>query len=128
MNADLMKKCARLTLEEKVQLVEGLTKSIERGRSKTMLRASVLLGVIGRIYGQKVSLHNREAWCVWAKAMVAYRMLQEGYTHGEIGRQLEKDHSTVAHYKRKMEDALSLPHAYQDIIPVWNKFNLLLIP
>ena len=60
---------------------------------------------------------------VWVKTMVAYEMMQEGFTLAEIGRQIGRDHSTIIHYRHKMENALSLPQAYKDIIPVWEEFQ-----
>ena len=50
-------------------------------------------------------------------------MILEGYTTTEIGHQMEKDHSSVIHMRKKMQDALSLPWAYKDIIPIWNEFQ-----
>ena len=71
----------------------------------------------------KVDFFSRNPLDVWARTMVAYQMILEGYTCSEVGRQLMKDHSTITHLKKKMMDALSVPMAYQDIIPIWNEFQ-----
>jgi len=122
---ELMKRCERLPLEEKTRLRDFLTRSIEdtKGRSKSVLRGSILLGEMGKIFGREITYFNRDSWDVWARAMVAYQMLQEGYSTGEVGRQLMKDHSTVIHLRKKVEDMLSLPQAYRDITPVWEQFQ-----
>ena len=70
-----------------------------------------------------VSLVSRIPEHVWARTMVAYQMVKEGYTSTEIGHQMMKDHSSVTHMKNKMQDALDLPQAYRDILETWNEFQ-----
>ena len=125
MSEDLKRRCSRLTTEEKIQLVAFLSSSIQREREfgKSSIRGSILLGEMGKIYGRVISLTNRDAGDVWARTMVVYQMILEGYSITEIGRQLLKDHSTIIHLRKKMEDALSLPQAYQDILPIWEQFK-----
>lgn len=126
MSEDLKRRCARLTTEEKLQLMAFLSTSIQRERDgigKSSLRGSILLGEMGVIYGRAISLTSRDSWDVWARTMVAYQMGLEGYTLAEIGRQLLKDHSTIIHLRKKMQDALDLPQAYRDIIPIWETFQ-----
>lgn len=125
MSEDLKRRCSRLTTEEKIQLVAFLSSYIQREREfgKSSIRGSILLGEMGKIYGRVISLTNRDAGDVWARTMVVYQMILEGYSITEIGRQLLKDHSTIIHLRKKMEDALSLPQAYQDILPIWEQFK-----
>ena len=126
MSEDLKRRCARLTTEEKLQLMSFLSTSIQNERDgigKTPLRASILLGELGSIYGRAISYYSRDPRDVWARTMVAYQMVSEGYSLAEIGRQLNKDHSTIVHLRHKMEDALAVPQAYRDILPIWNEFQ-----
>lgn len=125
---ELKRRCERLSHNEKVELRDFLTLCIIEGEEcpKTPLRASILLGEMKRIYGKAISYSNRDAWCVWARTMVAYQMTLEGYSSGEIGRQMEKDHSTIIYLRRKMQDALDYPQAYKDIIPIWERFQELI--
>ena len=85
------------------------------------------MGEMAKVIGQKtISYLSREPMDVWARTMIAYQMLIEGYSTGEIWRQMMKDHSTIIHLKNKMRDALSLPEAYGDIINIWDKFQKLI--
>lgn len=125
MSEDLKRRCARLTTEEKLQLMAFLSSSLQKDEriGKSSLRASILLGELGAIYGRAISFYSRDPMDVWARTMVAYQMVGEGYTYAEIGRQLNKDHSTIVHLRHKMEDALAVPQAYRDILPIWNEFQ-----
>lgn len=122
MSEELITQCLSLSLDEKKQLVARITASIQGKEDCT--RGVELLDIYSGVIGRKVNLFSRDSINVWAKTMVAYRMIQEGYSLESITRQLyRKDHSVIIHYRQKMEDALSLPDAYQDIMQIWNEFQ-----
>lgn len=125
MNDELKKELSLLSLEEKKEVRDYLSQSIAQSRMGMHRdgRAEFLLDTISGLIGHPVSLLDRRPMDVWARTMVAYQMILEGYTTPEIGRQMRKDHSTVIHYKWKMKDALDLPQAYRDILPLWNDFK-----
>lgn len=127
MSEDLKHRCEKLTLEDKVELREYLSALIahENGRTrKTPLRCSILLGEMAKILGEKyISYVSRIPIHVWARTMVAFQMLMEGYSTSEIGHQMQKDHSTITHMKNKMMDVFDLPQAYRDIIEIWDNFQ-----
>ena len=126
MSGELKEICGRLSLREKVELRECLTDMITAtlAKPRSPLRCSMLLGDMAKVMGREsIGYFSREAGEVWARTMVAFQMCKEGYTTTEIGRQMEKDHSTITHLKNKMRDALSLPQAYGDIIEIWNRFQ-----
>lgn len=127
MSEELKLMCEDLSLQDMVELREYLSdiiSSYKGGIRKTPLRCSMLLGEMADILGVKyISYVSRIPCHVWARTMVAYQMIREGYSTLEIGHQMEKDHATITHMKNKMKDALSLPQAYQDILPIWNEFQ-----
>jgi len=127
MSEELKLMCEDLSLEDMEELKEYLSDIItssKGGIRKTPLRCSMLLGEMADIMGEKyISYVSRIASHVWARTMVAYQMILEGYSTTEIGHQMIKDHSTITHMKVNMEDALSMPQAYQDIMPIWNEFQ-----
>lgn len=126
MSEDLRKMCENLPLRDKVELREYLSGMIASSgeRSKSPLRCSILMGVMAEVYGvESIGYHNRNASDVWARTMVAFQMLKEGYETTEVGRQMEKDHSTVIYMRKKMQDVFSLPQAYRDILEIWDKFQ-----
>ena len=57
------------------------------------------------------------------RAFVSYMLRYEGYTYKEIGRMLQRDHSTVMHLYKKMEDILSLPYVYRKEIDMFREFE-----
>ena len=126
MSEDLKRMCENLPLQDKVELRDFLSDSILNSRggvSKSPLRCSILLGEIANIMGVTISYVSRIPEHVWARTMVAYQMVKEGYSTSEIGHQMMKDHSTITHMKSKMQDALDLPYAYRDVLQIWDKFQ-----
>lgn len=121
MSEELVRQCLSLSLDEKKQLLARVKASIDGREDCT--RAVDLLDIFSEITGRRVNLFSRDQRDVWARTMVAYRMIQEGYTLESISRQLyKKDHSVIINYRQKMENALSVPDAYRDIMPIWNEF------
>ena len=60
------------------------------------------------------------------RSFVSFQLHMEGYSYTDIGRMMRRDHSTVIHLVRKMEDMLSLPQAYKQEINMYNKMLELL--
>ena len=119
MSDDLKIAVERLTLKDKVELREYLSDMIESSRrGRTPLRCSILLGEMAKAMGwqQPIPYESRESLHVWARAMVAYQMLREGYSTVEVGRQMMKDHSTICHLRSRMQDVFDMPQAYEDIL------------
>ena len=126
MSNDLKEAVERLTLKDKVELREYLSDMIESSRKvRSPLRCSVLLGEMAKAMGweQPIPYESRESLHVWARAMVAYQMLREGYSTVEVGHQMMKDHSTICHLRSKMQDVFDMPQAYEDILEMWDKFQ-----
>lgn len=122
MSEELVRQCLSLSLDEKKQLLARVKASIDGREDCT--RAVDLLDIYSAITGRRVNLFSRDQGDVWARTMVAYRMIQEGYTLESISRQLyKKDHSVIINYRQKMENALAVPDAYRDIMPIWNEFQ-----
>lgn len=78
----------------------------------------IMRGIVGDFVGAR-----RNANLVWARTMVAYQLKLDGFSTGRIGKELGKDHSSVMHMTRKMQDALNFPKMYWDIMPIWNEFQ-----
>ena len=121
MSEDLIKKCLSLSIDEKRQLIARIKNSLYGVDS---WRADRLLEMYGEVTGMKPNLYCRDRDHVWAKAMVAYQLLQEGYSLESVAMSLcKQNHSSIIHYRQKMQDALDVPQAYKDIIDIWNKFQ-----
>lgn len=126
MSEELVLACENLTLADKVKLMEHLSDMINSSRRQrpTPLRCSILMGEMAKVMGKEsIGYESRDGDDVWARTMVAYQMLREGYSTLEIGRQMVKDHSTITYLKKKMQDVFDLPEAYGDILEIWYNFQ-----
>lgn len=126
MSDDLKRRCEGLTLADKISLRDWLSEVIMTtgGRKQTALRCAELLDAVAEAMGvSRIPFVSRSQSHVWARTMVAYQMIKEGYTTGEIGLQMHKNHSTVTHMRKKMQDALDVPGIFKDIVSVWNRFQ-----
>lgn len=65
---------------------------------------------------------SRRRPVVTARMMVAYALLQDGYTLNATGTILGMDHATISHYKDRMGDVLKAP-GYEAERAIWNKFK-----
>lgn len=57
------------------------------------------------------------------RTFVAYKLSKEGYKLSEIGRCMQRHHSTVIHMIGKMNDMFSLPKMYSKEIELYRKFE-----
>ena len=55
------------------------------------------------------------------RTFVAYKMRSEGFSYERIGKVMHRNHSTVAHLIKKMEDMLSVPNAYREELGMFNR-------
>ena len=124
MKISMQRNITKMSPEERQELLQFVNKAIEKDNRdfQCALRGGILLGYMEEIFGHRIDLFRRDSVDVWARAMVSYRLMREGFTTTEIGVQLMKDHSTVSHLNKKMKEALDHPHYYNDILPFWQEF------
>jgi len=60
------------------------------------------------------------------RSFVAYTLRSEGYSFGSIGKVMGRDHSTIIHAVRKMQDMQSVPAFYKDDLAMFREFERLL--
>lgn len=127
---DLKTLCSNLSLDERVELRDYLSETIivsRLGKKKSALRCSTLMAAMATAMGlPTISYKSREPAHVWGRTMVAYQMIQEGYTYCEIGQQLGRNRATITWLKYKMQDALAFPQGYRDILEIWDNFQKLI--
>lgn len=121
MSGELVQQCLSLPVHEKKELIHRIKESMEGHDS---WRADRLLEYYYDVTGRKVNLYSRDKEDVWGKTMVAYQLIQEGYSLQSVAMQLcKREHSSIIHYRQKMEDALKYEYAYKDIIDIWKQFQ-----
>lgn len=127
MSEDIRQMCQSLPLRDKVELREYLTDLITESKlmaQRSPERCGELFIVMADVLDvAQISYISRIPMYVWARTMVAYQMMREGYSLTEIARQMGKTHATVLHMRNKMMDVLHVPEAYRDILPLWDKFS-----
>ena len=67
---------------------------------------------------------SRKPRAVMARTLVAYRLRLDGVSTTHIGWLIRKDHATVIHYTRMMEDALAFPQAFKELNRYWKAVML----
>ena len=125
---EIILNCSKLSLVEMEDVRNRINVLLISSRrkygGKSSIRSAELMKVMADVMGLNlISLFSRESGHVWARTMVAYQMIKEGYSTSEIGGQMLKNHSTITHLKNKMEDVFAMPQAYGDILEIWNEFQ-----
>ena len=128
---DLIKRMSTLSLAEKKILYneiarlirQDIVKSIER-EDKDMESMKLLLYDILGIDEYVPS--SRERKQVVFRTILANLFLKMGKGEEEVGRMMNKDHSTIHYYKLIMQDWFDCPSYYQKELSYWNQINALL--
>ena len=119
----LTEQCLQLPWRERVGVYEALKNSLFREGRETLHRGGILMGYMEQVLGEPIPNDSKRAIYVWARAMVAYQLIQEGYSLTETGRMLGKKHCTIIWLRRKMQDALDCAYAYKSVIEMWTQFQ-----
>ena len=69
---------------------------------------------------------TRERGNTIIRQFVAYRLHNEGYSYSEIGKVMNRDHSTITHLANRMRDMLSVPYAYRTEVSQFKEFDKLI--
>ena len=81
--------------------------------------------VIESILGKPIG-NSRKRDDVAARMCLAYQLHADGYTSGQIGKMLGRDHATVLHMIKMMEACKAYPRAYRRECDLWEEFEELL--
>ena len=81
------------------------------------------IGVMECIMGTDIRKKGHDRSAAYARAVVSHVMIKDGYTESEIGRLLNRNHSTINHYKNIMNTVMEYPNQYKDIINLYEKYR-----
>lgn len=81
------------------------------------------LDVMSEIMGESVGVRSRRSNLTWGRYMVAYQLRQDGFSLVEIGRVLQKNHSSIINGLKKMDNMLDYPWAHKLEISFWERFQ-----
>ena len=85
-------------------------------------RAEYLLGKMREVSGIDPLTNTRRRPFPSCRVMVASVLLEEGWTEHQVGCALNRNHSTINHYRNKMEEMFASP-GYEYELLLWNKFK-----
>lgn len=84
--------------------------------------ASHYIGIMNGIVKDDVRKTARDRKLVNARIVLTHFLYREGLTVSKIGQLFDKDHSTITHYQRRMDDALDTPKSDPLLMLLYNKF------
>lgn len=121
----LMAQVRALSPQEKAALREALGIPVTQlVADKKQEHAEWYIGKMNEILGHDVRSNSRNQVLVYARCVLAYTLRREKYTWQEIGRLLGgKNHATIINNYNLMQDALTFPRQYADLMHIYNKFK-----
>lgn len=110
---------------EMVSNEQAVAEAKEKIARNTEERYNVVLQAAEEATGWRLST-SRTAENSTIRTFISYHMHNEGFSYESIGRVMHRNHSTITHLVRKMEDMLSLPQMYKPELDMYNKMVELL--
>lgn len=122
MLTDLTRKCLDLSRDRKQKLVQILTESLERehDREDDGSRFSLLYKAATDICGLGILTRKRDFNLVMGRRVISYKMRQEGYSYPCIAKHLVKDHSSIVHGVKMMDEAFQM--GFDKELAYWDLF------
>ena len=114
----------QLSLPDKMSVLAVLTHLVEvdehdcKYKTLTDMYVDKMKELVGNDFMQ-----NNHHGNVNAKIVLSVCLREQGLSLSQIGRLLNRDHSTISSYKRIWNNALAFPRAYRDIIELYNKYK-----
>ena len=102
---ELTRQCLALSYDNRVRLIKVLQGSL-RDNEIARKRFEVLLLIATEVMGNGILLKSKDRNFVIGRRMIAYQMRLEGYSSPLIGRLLRRNHTSILHMERMMEDAI----------------------
>lgn len=117
---EIIKRCMSLSYEQRKELLLFLQDSVAEDGYE---RFKALCRIAKDVVGDGILSNSREFNCVMGRRMIAYQMRKEGCSLTFIGKCLNKNHATILHMTRSMDDILQLPKMFKLEITYWNMFQ-----
>lgn len=119
----IMEIVRQLPVTDQLELRKELLKTEFNELDPSILdTASQYIGIMNGIVKEDVRTKHREENLVNARIVLSHFLYQLGLTYQRIGQLLGKNHATVIHYRKRMDDALGFPQADPKLMLLYNKF------
>lgn len=128
---DLIERMSSLPLEEKKILYneiarlirQDIVKSMERKEEEIERMKLLLCDILGI---NEYVPSSRERKQVVFRTILANLFLRMGKGEKQVGRMMNKNHTTIHYYKVIMQNWFDCPSYYQEELSYWNQINALL--
>jgi chromosomal replication initiation ATPase DnaA len=120
---EITRQCLLLSNGEKVRLISDLKASMAEDVEDDGSRFSLIFKAATDVVGKGILTNLRLRELVVGRMLIIYQMRIEGYSLQTIGRHLIRNHCSVLHLQKKMEDVIKYPHLFPLEIKMWNEFN-----
>lgn len=120
---ELITQCLTLNRGKRKELIKVLTESLDRPEEKGEERFNLLYKIVTEMFGNGILSGCKQYNLVLGRRFIAYQMHNEGYSWTEISRLLKKDHSSVIHMYKMMDDIFDYPEVFYLEISHWNIFR-----
>lgn len=115
-----------LTHEEKIRLRQAINESLAHERelsNECNDRGKALASCLAKILGwPRIPAESSERRYVYARAMVAHQMKEEGFTGMEISKYLHRHVTSVNRMIRMVNGVINYPQAFRDMYELRNQF------
>lgn len=119
----------KMSNQDKKELIEYLRSSIVANEYPAMFvgdRYEQLLKSAETVFNRKMKT-GRHVDDVMMRRFIAYKLREDGYSFSQISRVMGKNHATIIHLVRQMEDYFSLPAMYKEDIKKYLKFHSMIM-
>lgn len=90
-----------------------------------MNKAEQYKSIIESILGRSLN-ESRCREDVAGRMCIAYQLMQDGYSTSFVGKMVGRDHATILHYRKCMENCKTFPKAYRYECDMWEEFQKML--
>ena len=87
-----------------------------------MNRIKEYKGIIEAILGREIA-DGRKREDVAARMCIAYQLHTDGYTSGQVGKMIGRDHATVLHMIKMMDACRTYPKSNRIECDMWEEFQ-----
>lgn len=81
--------------------------------------------VIESVLGRPIQ-NGRKRDDVAARMCIAYQLHSDGYTSGQVGKMIGRDHATVLHMIKQMDACKAFPRSFRRECDLWEEFQSML--
>lgn len=118
----LRRQVLALPLADRLTLLEALRVSVAEPRRDAAAILQHLVATMNEVAGFPVVSDRRDNASAWARAVLCFVARREGLKQSQIGKALQRDHSSIAHAESRIRTAFEYPDQYAEVITLYNRF------